>query len=227
MINVISADADDFCWVDCFVVDFYLVHFIIYIQSSKVVCIGRNYVDHIKELNNETPAEPVIFMKPNSAISDQITINDNDAIHYEGEISFVVNNGKLDAVGFGLDLTKREIQTKLKGKGLPWERAKAFDGSAVFSEFAPVEGNMEDLRLELWINGELIQSGGVDLMLYKPTEILAEINTFSTLEDGDIIMTGTPKGVGVINFGDEFIGKIYNNNTLLVERTWVVQKSNK
>ncbi len=192
------------------------------IHPTKVICIGRNYVDHIKELNNETPSEPVIFMKPNSAISEDINFDDNDAIHYEGEISFVVNKGKLDAVGFGLDLTKREIQTKLKNKGLPWERAKAFDGSAVFSEFAPVDGNMEELRLELWINGELIQSGGVDLMLYKPDEILTEISTFSTPEDGDIIMTGTPKGVGVINKNDVFIGKIYNNKSLLIENTWIV-----
>ena len=192
------------------------------IHPTKVICIGRNYVDHIKELNNETPSEPVIFMKPNSAISDGINYHKNDAIHYEGEISFVVNKGKLDAVGFGLDLTKREVQSKLKAKGLPWERAKAFDGSAVFSEFVPVEGNMEELRLELWINGELIQSGGVDLMLYKPEEILTEISTFSTPEDGDIIMTGTPKGVGVINKNDVFIGKIYSNKSLLVENTWIV-----
>ncbi len=194
------------------------------IQSSKVVCVGRNYVDHIKELNNETPTEPVIFMKPNSAISDKISLDGNDEIHYEGEISFMVNNGTLNAVGFGLDLTKREIQSKLKAKGLPWERAKSFDGSAIFSDFVSIDGQINDLKLELWINGELQQSGGVNLMLYKPDAILAEINTFSTPEDGDIIMTGTPKGVGVVHENDVFIGKIFNNKTLLVEKTWVVQK---
>jgi 2-keto-4-pentenoate hydratase/2-oxohepta-3-ene-1,7-dioic acid hydratase in catechol pathway len=191
---------------------------------SKVVCIGRNYVDHIKELNNETPTEPVIFMKPNSAISNEININASDEIHYEGEISFIVNNGKINAVGFGLDLTKREIQNKLKAKGLPWERAKAFDGSAVFSDFVEFNGNTENLRMELWINGLLQQSGGVDLMLYKPEEILQEINTFSSLENGDIIMTGTPSGVGVVNKNDVFIGKIYNNDKQLVKCKWIVQK---
>ena len=101
------------------------------ITPSKIVCIGRNYVEHIKELDNETPSEPVIFCKPNSAISDEIDLDKNDEIHYEGEICFVVMNNQLAGVGFGLDLTKREVQSKLKTKGLPWERAKAFDGSAV------------------------------------------------------------------------------------------------
>ncbi len=192
------------------------------IAPSKVVCIGRNYVDHIKELNNETPTELVIFIKPNSAITDNITLNKNDALHYEGEISFVVQSGKLAAVGFGLDLTKREIQSRLKAKGLPWERAKAFDGAAVFSKFVGFD-NVEDLRLELFINDKLVQSGGFDLMLYKPEVILKEISTFITLEDNDIIMTGTPKGVGVIKRGDVFMGKVYENDTLLVESSWFVK----
>jgi len=193
------------------------------INPSKIVCIGRNYVEHIKELNNEIPSEPVIFMKPNSAISDQIIFDDNDTVHYEGEISFVVNKGKLAAVGFGLDLTKREIQSQLKVKGLPWERAKAFDGSAVFSDFVGFEGNIENLRMELYINDQLRQIGGCDLMLYKPDEILAEICRFMTLEKGDIIMTGTPKGVAAINRGDIFAGKIFSKNKLLVESTWIVE----
>jgi len=193
------------------------------IHPSKVVCIGRNYVEHIKELKNEIPSEPVIFMKPNSAISDKIVVNGKDEIHYEAEISFVVdNNGVLAAVGIGLDLTKRQIQSKLKAKGLPWERAKAFDGSAVFSEFVEIDSETQYLRLELWINHQLIQSGGVDLMLYKPDEILQEINSFSTLRDGDIIMTGTPEGVGIVSKGDVFVGKIYNKDTLLVEKKWKV-----
>jgi len=192
------------------------------IHPSKVVCIGRNYVDHIKELNNEIPTEPVIFLKPNSSISEDLKFNDKDAVHYESEISFMVQSGKLAAVGFGLDLTKRDIQSQLKAKGLPWERAKAFDGSAVFSEFVSFE-KIEDLRLELFINGEFKQSGGYDLMLYKPEAVYKEICTFMTLEDGDIIMTGTPNGVGKINIGDEFIGRIYANETLLVERSWAVE----
>ncbi len=191
------------------------------ITPSKIICIGRNYVDHIKELNNEMPTEPVIFIKPNSAITDEITLNENDAIHYEGEISFLVQAGKLSAVGFGLDLTKREIQSRLKAKGLPWERAKAFDGSAVFSEFVDFD-KVEDLRLELSINNKPVQSGGCDLMLFNPHAILKEISTFMTLEDNDLIMTGTPKGVGVINHGDIFTGRIFAKNTLLVESTWAV-----
>lgn len=191
------------------------------ITPSKVVCIGRNYVDHIKELNNETPTQPVIFMKPNSSISDEIKFNGIDAIHYEAELSFMVQSGKLSAVGFGLDLTKREIQSQLKAKGLPWERAKAFDGSAVFSEFFSF-ADIKDLRLELFINGKLQQSGGYDLMLYKPDDIYQEISSFMTLADGDIIMTGTPKGVGEINLGDVYIGRIYSKDTLFLEKKWTV-----
>lgn len=189
---------------------------------SKIICIGRNYVDHIKELNNDIPNEPVIFMKPNSSVSDELRFNTQDAIHYEGEISFLVQAGKLSAVGFGLDLTKRDIQTQLKTKGLPWERAKAFDGSAVFSEFVDFE-SINDLRLELFINDRLIQSGGYNLMLYKPDDVYKEISSFMTLEDGDVIMTGTPKGVGKINIGDVFLGKIFSKDKLLVQHSWTVK----
>jgi len=189
---------------------------------SKIICVGRNYVDHIKELNNETPTEPVIFMKPTSSVSDELRFNSKDAIHYEGEMCFMIQTGKLVAVGFGLDLTKREIQNKLKSKGLPWERAKAFDGSAVFSAFVEFEC-INDLRLELFINNKLIQSGGYDLMLYKPDEVYKEISSFMTLEDGDVIMTGTPKGVGKFNIGDVFLGKIFSKDKLLIEHTWTVK----
>jgi 2-keto-4-pentenoate hydratase/2-oxohepta-3-ene-1,7-dioic acid hydratase in catechol pathway len=192
------------------------------LTPSKVICIGRNYVDHVKELNNEMPTEPVIFMKPNSSLSDELRFNSKDAIHYEGEICFVVQAGKLSAVGFGLDLTKREIQNNLKSKGLPWERAKAFDGSAVFSEFVNFE-SINDLKLELFINDKLIQAGGYDLMLYKPDDVYKEINSFMTLKDGDVIMTGTPKGVGKINMGDVFLGKIFSKDKLLVEHKWIVK----
>jgi 2-keto-4-pentenoate hydratase/2-oxohepta-3-ene-1,7-dioic acid hydratase in catechol pathway len=192
------------------------------LNPSKIICIGRNYVDHIKELNNDIPTEPVIFLKPNSSVSDELNFNTQDAIHYEGEICFVIQAGKLSAVGFGLDLTKRETQTQLKAKGLPWERAKAFDGSAVFSAFVKFE-NIEDLRLELYINDRLIQSGGYGLMLYKPDDVYKEISSFMTLEEGDVIMTGTPKGVGEINMGDVFFGKIFSKDTLLVEHSWTVK----
>ena len=189
---------------------------------SKIVCIGRNYVDHIRELGNEVPKEPVVFLKPNSAISDVIHSGQSEVIHFEGEISFVVISGQLAAVGFGLDLTKREVQTRLKGKGLPWERSKAFDRSAVFSEFVTFEGNISELRLELHINDQLVQQGGYELMINKPDKIIREAASFLTLEDGDVIMTGTPAGVGPINPGDRFVGKIFENETLVVEGRWTV-----
>ena len=190
---------------------------------SKIVCIGRNYVDHIRELGNEIPTEPVFFLKPNSAISAEIRAGDSDEIHYEAELSFMVSAGKLATVGFGLDLTKREIQSRLKAKGLPWERAKAFDGAAVFSEFISFNGNIDELTLELYINDRLVQQGGYDLMINKPDEILSEAGKFLSFENGDLLMTGTPKGVGQLRYGDRMTGKIYAKEHLLVESNWVVK----
>ena len=181
------------------------------VTPSKVVCIGRNYVDHIKELANEIPDEMVVFLKPNSAISATLSaMHNDDALHYEAELSFLYQGGQFTAVALGLDLTKREVQGKLKAKGLPWERAKAFDGSAVFSDFVAIpEEGLSQLNLSLVINDELKQQGGVSLMLVKPAEILKELQSFISLEDGDIVMTGTPKGVGVIATEDSFVGQIY------------------
>ena len=193
------------------------------IFPSKIVCIGRNYVDHIKELGNEIPEEPVIFIKPNSSIATVIESGKPDEIHFEGEISILVRSGELFGVGFGLDLTKRKLQSMLKASGLPWERSKAFDGAAVFSEFVAFEGQVSDLRLELYINDRLVQQGGCELMMYKPDEIIAEVKSFLSLEDGDLIMTGTPAGVGPLRAGDRFNGKVFEKDTLIVEGSWVVQ----
>lgn len=193
------------------------------VYPSKIVCIGRNYVDHIKELGNEIPSQPVIFLKPNSAISAEVRAGHQDEIHFEGEISFMVGGGLPTAVGFGLDLTKRQIQSSLKARGLPWERSKAFDGSAVFSDFVTLNTDMSELRLELHINDHLVQEGGYDLMINKPAEILSEVKSFLSLEDGDLIMTGTPKGVGRIYPGDRLCGKIFANEKLLVEAGWTVK----
>jgi 2-keto-4-pentenoate hydratase/2-oxohepta-3-ene-1,7-dioic acid hydratase in catechol pathway len=191
-------------------------------NPCKVVCVGRNYVAHIEELGNEIPQEMVLFVKPNSSISKELAQVSDDC-HYEGEISFLVKDKKLYAVGFGLDLTKRDMQSKLKSKGLPWERAKSFDKAAVFSDFIKLEDDINSLRLELQINGKLAQSGGVDLMIYKPETVLKEIESFMSLDDFDIIMTGTPKGVGRYKKDDEFIGRIYSDEKLLVEKTWIVK----
>jgi len=193
------------------------------IYPSKVVCIGLNYVEHIKELDSKMPPQPVIFLKPNSSISNEIHSNPYDLIHYEGEISFLIKDGEIAAVGFGLDLTKREIQSTLKARGLPWERSKSFDGSAVFSEFVNFSGNISDLRMELHINDELVQQGGYDLMLNKPDAILREAKSFLSFEDGDLLMSGTPKGVGPIKTGDRFAGKVFEKDKLIVEAHWVVK----
>ncbi|MBA6353140.1 MULTISPECIES: fumarylacetoacetate hydrolase family protein [unclassified Colwellia] len=190
---------------------------------SKVVCIGRNYVEHIEELNNEIPAEPVVFIKPNSAISNEIESHQSDEIHYEGEISFIIKNNKISGIGFGLDLTKRKLQNVLKSKGLPWERAKAFDKSAVFSNFANCDGDYKSYKMELFIDNLLIQFANYPLMINKPEMLITDIQSFLTLEDGDIIMTGTPKGVGIINSGQLFTAKIYKNEEIIIEQSWLVQ----
>ncbi len=202
------------------------------LTPSKVICIGRNYVDHIKELANEIPDEMVVFLKPNSAINNVLTAKHNDdVLHYEAELSFLYQGGKFTAVGLGLDLTKREVQGKLKAKGLPWERAKAFDNSAIFSDFVSIEQeDIQRLNLSLMINDAPKQQGGVNLMMTKPADILRELQTFMSLEDGDIVMTGTPKGVGIIGNNDSFTGQVYLSqkdtvvdNKVLLDCTWLAQ----
>lgn len=193
------------------------------IIPSKVVCIGRNYMDHIAELNNEIPEDMVFFIKPNSSISNRLSFPKNqNSCHYEAEISFLIEDDKITGVGFGLDLTLREVQSKLKEKGLPWERAKAFDGAAVFSKFVSFSGDISKLGIELYINNELKQKGDYSLMINKPNEIIAEAKTFLSFEDGDILMSGTPKGVGSLKKGDIFIGKILYENKVLIEETFKV-----
>ena len=190
---------------------------------SKVVCIGRNYMEHIKELKNEIPEDMVFFIKPNSAISNKLIFPKNhNSCHYEAEISFLIEDNKISAVAFGLDLTLREIQSKLKQKGLPWERAKAFDGSAVFSKFVNFKDDISDLGIELYINGELKQKGDISMMINKPIQIIEEANSFLTFENGDILMSGTPCGVGEFKKGDVFVGKILYNQKTIIEETFEV-----
>jgi len=197
------------------------------ITPSKIVCIGRNYVEHIKELGNEIPTEMVVFFKPNSAISTKLSAFHQEPLHYEGELCFLYQQGKFTAIGFGLDLTKRGLQKKLKDKALPWERAKAFNGSALFSDFISIQSNNEELMekfsLELSINDKLIQAGDVTKMMVKPDKILAELQQFVTLEDGDIVMTGTPKGVGQVNAEDVFVGKVLLSGIEITRATWLAQ----
>jgi len=188
------------------------------ITPSKIVCVGRNYVEHIKELGNEIPENMVLFMKPNSAISDNLISGKDEPIHFEGEICFLYENSKFSAVGFGLDLTKRELQSKLKARGLPWERAKAFDGAALFSKFVEIIEIRQNLSIELEIDGKIIQSGSIRQMIYKPEKILKEIQSFITLNNGDIVMTGTPKGVGIVNPNSIFEGRIIHHGKVITKK---------
>jgi len=193
------------------------------IIPTKIVCVGRNYVDHIKELNNEMPDSMVVFNKPASAISQTLSSFHEEPLHYEGELCFLVENGTFVAIAFGIDLTKRKLQSELKAKGLPWERAKAFDGSAVFTDFIHIDNCDQDMSIELSINEQVIQSGGTNLMMFKPKDILAELNAFMTLSDGDIVMTGTPKGVGLINKGDVFQGKVFVKGEVVCSGQWIAK----
>jgi acylpyruvate hydrolase len=188
----------------------------------KILCIGRNYADHISELNNERPTEPVIFLKPDTAI-----LKDNDPfyhpdfskdIHHEVEIVLKINKvGKnieskfahkyYDEIGIGIDFTARDLQAKLKEKGLPWEKAKAFDNSAPISGFVSKTQfpDLKNLNFQLEINGEVRQKGNTEMMLWNFDEIIAEISKYFTLKTGDLIFTGTPAGVGKVNIGDKMV----------------------
>ena len=189
---------------------------------SKIVCIGRNYAAHARELGNELAEEMVVFCKPNSAVSDLLnSCHGGERLHYEAEICYLVEGGRVVAVTCGLDLTKRDLQSRLKKKGLPWERAKAFDGSALFGPFVPFTDLEQELGIELHVNGELRQHGSTSMMLYPPARILEEIASFMTLDDGDIVMTGTPAGVGEVWAGDSFRARILAAGEELVSCSWL------
>ena len=190
---------------------------------GKIVCVGRNYVEHIRELNNDMPDALVIFNKPASCISDALISHQDEPIHYEGELCFLIQENQLKGVAFGLDLTKRELQSELKNKGLPWERAKAFDGAATFSPFVAISGDLAGLRFTLHIDDALIQEGDLGLMMVPPIKAVEDIASFMRFKDNDILMTGTPKGVGVVNKGSRFVGRVYHNNSLIIEHEWTAQ----
>ncbi|WP_085298261.1 fumarylacetoacetate hydrolase family protein [Cognaticolwellia mytili] len=191
-----------------------------YITPSKVVCVGRNYAEHISELENEVPDNMVIFIKPNAAIGVQLLAFHQEGLHYETELCFLYRQGKFCAVAVGLDLTKRALQSKLKTQGLPWERAKAFSGSALFSDFISIDFIDQELTVALDINGTRRQTGSVAMMLHSPQEILKEILSFIDLEDGDIVMTGTPAGVGEIVTGDHFKAQVLLAGETLISIDW-------
>ena len=192
----------------------------------KIICIGRNYEEHARELKNPLPAEPVVFMKPDSALlrnNDPFYIPDfANEFHYECELVFRINklgknieerfaNRYYDAIGLGVDFTARDLQDELRGKGLPWEKCKAFDNSAVISsEFTPVE-NFQDLSnidFRLTVNDEVRQKGNSADMINGIDAIIAYVSKYFTLKIGDLIYTGTPAGVGPVKIGDRLKGYI-------------------
>ncbi len=192
------------------------------VKVGKILCVGRNYIEHIRELENAIPDQMVVFNKPSTSISTKLHSFHQEPLHYEAEICFLIRNGQYRAVGLGLDLTKRGLQAKLKKQGLPWERAKAFDGSAVFSRFIPLKGvAIDDLHLELLVNCVHVQKGHVSQMLYQPHTILEELSSYTTLQNGDVVMTGTPKGVGEVHQGDIFLGRLKCGDITLLEAEWV------
>lgn len=191
----------------------------------KIICIGRNYTKHIEELQNEKPTEPVIFLKPDTAILPKnfpFFIPDfSSDIHHEVEILVKINRvGKhidpkfahkyYDEIGLGIDFTARDVQSQLKEKGLPWEKAKAFDGSAVIGEFLPKSefNSLENISFELKNNGATVQSGNTSHMLWKIDELISYVSQYFTLKIGDIIFTGTPEGVAVVKTEDVLEGFI-------------------
>ncbi|MCV6628728.1 MAG: fumarylacetoacetate hydrolase family protein [Flavobacteriaceae bacterium] len=189
----------------------------------KIICIGRNYTEHIEELNNEKPENPVVFIKPDSAILPKeqaffIPDFSND-IHYEVEVLVKINKvGKhiapefahkyYDEVGLGIDFTARDLQSKLKSKGLPWEKSKGFDGAAVIGKWLPKDKlpNVNQLCFRLEKNETVVQNGNTALMLWKTDELISYVSSFFMLKKGDVIFTGTPAGVGKVAVNDYLAG---------------------
>jgi len=189
----------------------------------KIICVGRNYADHIEELKNERPQEPVLFLKPDTALLQKkfpfVIPPFSNEVHHEIELVVKINkvgkyidikfaNRYYDEVTVGIDFTARDLQDKLKAKGLPWEKAKAFDGSAMIGEFVPKTDfeSIDNVNLRLTSNGTNVQNGNTQSMLWKVDELIAEISQYFTLKTGDLIFTGTPKGVAKVNPGDVLEG---------------------
>lgn len=197
----------------------------------KIIAIGRNYAEHIEELKNERPSEPVVFLKPDTALlknGDPFYHPDfSQNIHHEVELVLKISKeGKyiqkqfahryFEEIGIGIDFTARDLQEKCKSKGLPWEIAKAFNGSAPIGGFLPVDEfqNLQDIAFHLHINGELRQKGNTSMMLFDFCDIIAYVSQFFTLKKGDLIFTGTPAGVGKVNIGDQLEGFIEDKKLL-------------
>lgn len=184
----------------------------------KIICIGRNYSEHAKELGNEVPEDPVIFMKPDTAVlkkgSDFYIPEFSDDVHYELEVVLKISKGgkyirkeaaskHYEEIGLGIDFTARDLQSKLKNKGLPWELAKGFDGSAVLSDFVSKENyDLQNLNFSLAKNQQVVQNGNTKDMIFSFDDIIAFASQYFTLRVGDLIFTGTPQGVGKVMEND-------------------------
>jgi 2-keto-4-pentenoate hydratase/2-oxohepta-3-ene-1,7-dioic acid hydratase in catechol pathway len=194
----------------------------------KIICIGRNYADHAKEMKSELPTEPIFFMKPDTALvkegSDIYLPEFSNEIHFECEVVIKINKaGKFiqkefarnyySEITLGLDLTARDLQTKCKEKGLPWEIGKAFDNSApISSKWISISDiNLSDINFQFFQNGELKQNGFTKDMIFSIDELISYVSTFITLKTGDLIYTGTPAGVGPIQIGDKLEGNLNGN----------------
>jgi 2-keto-4-pentenoate hydratase/2-oxohepta-3-ene-1,7-dioic acid hydratase in catechol pathway len=197
----------------------------------KILCVGRNYSEHAKELGNAVPENPVIFSKPDTALlknGDPFYHPDfSTDIHHEVELVIKINKmGKkiqpkfarnyFNEIGLGIDFTARDMQSKLKEKGLPWELAKAFDGSAPIGDFIPIEGkDLSNINFSLKKNGEVVQKGNTDQMIFQFEEIVSFVSQYFTLKVGDLIYTGTPAGVSKVNVGDKLEGFIEDKMMLI------------
>ena len=200
----------------------------------KIICIGRNYASHIEELQNERPTEPVVFMKPDSAVllkQHPFVIPEfSQEIHHEIELIVkIIKVGKhidakfahkyYDEISVGIDFTARDVQDQLKAKGLPWEKAKSFDGSAVIGEFLPKKqfNSLENITFELTNNNKTVQKGNASLMLWKIDELISFVSQYFTLKIGDIVFTGTPEGVAVVKPEDVLEGFLEGNKLFSIK----------
>lgn len=197
----------------------------------KIICIGRNYVAHVLELKNEIPSSPVIFLKPKTALVHQSYPvhypEFTDDLQYEAEVVLrICKNGKniaerharnyYDKWTIGIDFTARDLQTKLKKQGLPWEMAKAFDGSCVVGDFVDIPKDTKNVPFELYQNEEKVQSGNTDNMIFSFDKIVSFVSKYFTLQMGDLVFTGTPEGVGPVLPYDELVGKLNGAELLKV-----------
>ena len=199
----------------------------------KIICVGRNYTDHIKELDNKKPKDPVLFLKPQTAIINKgqpfFIPSFSEEIHYELEVIIKINRlGRFiekkfshkyyDKIGLGIDFTARDLQLELKNKGLPWEKAKAFDGSCLIGDWKNKKdfNNIDNIDFRLTKNDEIVQNSNTSLMLWKVDELIEYISKFFTLKIGDIIFTGTPAGVGKVKLNDKLKGYMNDDELLSI-----------